>query len=188
MDYQARNEGAQRHDAQAVDGTPQTQSAAKWLACIAPRHRYLFALEQTGEVIRAATVTKVPFTHAWFCGLVSVRGELHGVIDLPDFLALHQGDMPQENSGVRRPLDAASGCILTLGAALGLPCGLVVGELEGLRSPGDFQRVSSGAENHSPLISGIYRDAANQHWLEVNLMEVVASAMARSISLEPALL
>lgn len=187
MDHPARNDGAQRHDAQTPDGTPQTQSAAKWLACIAPRHRYLFALEQTGELIRASAVTKVPFTHPWFCGLVSVRGNLHGVIDLPDFLALHRGDIPQKTSTVRRPLDSDSGCILTLGAALGLPCGLVVGELEGLRSPGDFQRVSSGAGDYGRLISGTYRDAADKHWLEVNLMEVVASAMARSISLEPAL-
>lgn len=178
MAYQERNNGAQDHQARTGEATPHGSSPAKWLACIAPQHRYLFALEHTGEVIRGATITKLPFTHAWFCGLISVRGKLHGVIDLPGFLATHQADRPQE----------VSGCIVTLGAALGLPCGLVVGKLEGLRSPGDFQRVSSRLVDHSPLISGVYRDPGDSQWLEVNLIDLVASAMERSISLEPELL
>ena len=178
MAYQERNDGAQEPQARTGEATPHGSSPAKWLACIAPQHRYLFALEHTGEVIRGATITKLPFTHAWFCGLISVRGKLHGVIDLPGFLATHQADRPQE----------VSGCIVTLGAALGLPCGLVVGKLEGLRSPGDFQRVSSRLVDHSPLISGVYRDPGDSQWLEVNLIDLVASAMERSISLEPELL
>ena len=188
MAYQERNAGTQEHQARTGEATSHGSSPAKWLACMAPQHRYLFALEHTGEVIRGATITKLPFTHAWFCGLISVRGKLHGVIDLPGFLATHQGDMPQESSGLEHPVHEVSGCIVTLGAVLGLPCGLVVGKLEGLRSPGDFQRVASRLGDHGPLISGIYRDPADRQWLEVNLIDLVASAMARSISLEPKLL
>jgi twitching motility protein PilI len=188
MAYQERNVAAPEHQTQTGEAGPQGSPPAKWLACISPHHRYLFALEHTGEVIRGAAITKLPFTHAWFCGLISVRGKLHGVIDLTGFLATHQGDMPQESTGLERPVHEASSCIVTLGAALGLPCGLVVGKLEGLRSPGDFQRVSSRPVDHSALISGIYRDPSDSQWLEVNLIDFVASAMARSISLEPELL
>jgi len=188
MDYQTSNEGAHKNDAQHGQGNPQGLSAAKWLACISPRHRYLFALEHTGEVIRGAVVTKVPFTQAWFCGLISVRGKLHGVIDLPDFLAMHQGGIQHEPSRLGRTMDAEGGCILTLGIGLGLPCGLLVGKLEGLRTSADFRSDWPSADKRAPLINGTYRDSNDGQWLEVNLIDLVQSAMAQPISLEHDLL
>lgn len=162
---------------------PQT---ATWLACMSPSQRYLFALKHTGEIIRGATVTKVPYTHAWFRGLINVRGQLHGVIDLPDFLAVHRGASPPAAVGPRRPTNQESACILTLGATLGLHCGLVVGQLEGLRSAGDFQSIANQPDKYGPLISGVYRDGSDSPWLEINLVDLVASALTRSISLEQA--
>ena len=174
---------AQAHDSQAEQNMQPSQPAAKWLACISPQNRYLFNLDQTGEIIRGAAVTKVPFTQPWFCGLISLRGKLHGVIDLPDFLALSRGAIPEESSGLRRQVDEQSSCILTLGTSLGMLCGLVVGRLEGLRNAEDFDHVPVSATHRGPLINGIYRDRSGSQWLEVNLVHLVSSLKGHSISM-----
>jgi twitching motility protein PilI len=180
------NTEAQTHDAQAAHGIQPAQPAARWLACVSPQNRYLFVLDHTGEIIRGATVTKVPFTQPWFCGLISLRGKLHGVIDLPDFLVISRGAISEESTGLRRQMDEQSGCILTLGPSLGMLCGLVVGKLEGLRSAGDFDPVPASAAHCGPLINGIYRDRNGSQWLEVNLADLVTSLKRHSISLAQA--
>jgi twitching motility protein PilI len=174
---------ARTGDVQTAQVAQQTQPVTKWLACISPQNRYLFPMDHTGEILRGATVTRVPFTQSWFCGLISLRGKLHGVIDLPEFLAISRGEVAEEFSGLRRQVDDQSGCILTLSALLGMKCGLVVGKLEGLRSSDDFQRVATSDADCGPLISGIYRDLSGSHWLEVNLIDLVASYKTRSISI-----
>lgn len=190
MAYPASNKeaGAQTRDAQAAQDVQQTQAASKWLACISPQNRYLFTMDHTGEILRGTTVTRVPFTHSWFCGLISLRGKLHGVIDLAEFLAISRGEIAEELRGLRRQVDDQSGCILTLSPSLGMPCGLVVGKLEGLRGPDDFQSQATSMPDCGPLISGIYRDLSGGHWLEVNLIDLVASYKTRSISIAEALL
>jgi twitching motility protein PilI len=180
------NTEALAHDSQAAHGIQPAKPAAKWLACVSPQNRYLFSLDQTGEIIRDATVTKVPFTQPWFCGLISLRGKLHGVIDLPEFLATSRGAIPEESGGLRRQMDEQSGCILTLGASLGMLCGLAVGQLEGLRSAEDFDHFSASATHCGPLINGIYQDHSGSQWLEVNLADLVISLKGHSISVAQA--
>ena len=180
------NTEAQTHDAQAAHGIQPAKPAARWLACVSPQNRYLFTLDHTGEIIREATVTKVPFTQPWFCGLISLRGKLHGVIDLPDFLATSRGVTPEESSALRRPVAEQSGCILTLSASLGMLCGLAVGQLEGLRSAEDFDPFPASATHCGPLINGIYRDHSGSQWLEVNLADLVISLKRHSISVAQA--
>jgi len=183
MAQHINNTQTQARDAQSAQAVPQAQATAKWLACISPQNRYIFTLDHTGEIIQGATVTKVPFTQPWFCGLISLRGKLHGVIDLPDFLALSRGTPPEESSGLRLQVDEQSGCILTLGTSLGMLCGLVVGKLEGLRNAEDFDHVPVSAAHRGPLINGIYRDRSGSQWLEVNLVHLVSSLKGHSISM-----
>ena len=177
------NTEAQTHDAQAAQDLQPAQPTAKWLACISPQNRYLFTLDHTGEIIRGANVTKVPFTQPWFCGLISLRGKLHGVIDLPEFLAISRGAIAEEASGLRRQVDEHNVCILTLGASLGMLCGLVVGKLEGLRNAEDFDHAPGSATHCGPLINGIYRDRSGSQWLEVNLADLVNALKRHSISM-----
>jgi len=153
----------------------QTQPAAKWLACSSAHQHYLFALEHTGEVIRGATVTKVPFTQTWFCGLISLRGKLLGVIDLPDFLALNGTDSPHESLGLQQRANEQNDFILIVGSALEIPCGLAVGKLEGLRSDDDFTHISAGSAANGPLVNDIYHDKTGSRWLAVNLIALVRS-------------
>lgn len=186
MAHYVSNTETQTQGAQAALGIQPAQPTAKWLACISPQNRYLFTLDHTGEIIRGATVTKVPFTQPWFCGLISLRGKLHGVIDLPYFLAISGGATPEEYIGLRRPVDEQGGCVLTLGASLGMLCGLVVGRLEGLRNAEDFDHVPVSAAHRGPLINDIYRDRSGSQWLEVNLADLVISLKRHSISVAQA--
>ena len=174
---------AQAHDSQAEQNMQPSQPAAKWLACISPQNRYLFNLDQTGEIIRGAPLTKVPFTQPWFCGLISLRGKLHGVIDLHDFLVASRGAIPSDSGSLRRQVDEQGVCILTLGASLEMLCGLVVGNLEGLRNAEDFDHVPASAAQFGPLIKCIYRDRSGSRWLEVNLADLVTSLKKHSISM-----
>jgi len=183
MAYHVSNTEARTHDAQAAQDIQPAQPTAKWLACISPKNRDLLTLDHTGEIIRGAPLTKVPFTQPWFCGLISLRGKLHAVIDLPDFLATSRGETPKEPIGLRRQTDEQGSCILTLGVSLGMQCGLVVGRLEGLRNPEDFDHVPVSAAHRGPLINGIYRDRNGSQWREVNLADLVSSLKRHSISM-----
>lgn len=172
--------------ADSRDGMERTlPGAAKWLGFSAPPLRYLFALEHIGEVLPARALTKIPFTQPWFCGAVSVRGVLHGVIDLAALLSLADGDdtdaaHPQAPS---RPQAETSGNhLVTISAALNWPCALVVGSLQGLRNPADFPGVIENISAGRRLLLAVRHDTLDAQWLEIDVPAVVA--LMRSLGIQ----
>ncbi len=155
--------------------------SAKWLAFKATQLHYLFALEHVGEVVQAREVTHVPFTQPWFCGAITLRGVLHGVINLAAFLYLGDHYTKATPHGYRLHADEKADQLVTINPALNCPCALMVGSLQGLRNPGDFPAEAEIGSSQSPLLVGIRRDRMNARWLEVDLPALVASVRSRSI-------
>ena len=58
-----------------------------WLAVMAGGVGYLLPLGQSGEIFPLANLQPVPYSKAWFLGVVNVRGSLFGVVDLARFVA-----------------------------------------------------------------------------------------------------
>ena len=155
--------------------------STKWLAFKAAQLHYLFALEHVGEVVQAREITHVPFTQPWFCGAITMRGVLHGVINLASFLYLGDQYNNATPHGCRLSVDEKADQLVTINPALNCPCALVVGSLQGLRKPGDFPGEAETSSSQSPLLVGIRRDRMHARWLEVDLPALVASVRSRSI-------
>src|SRR3989338_5371973 len=59
-----------------------------WLAVEIAGHGFLLPLEQAGEIFPLSALQPVPHSQPWFLGVANLRGQLHGVVDLPVFLGL----------------------------------------------------------------------------------------------------
>lgn len=62
------------------------------------RHRLVGAVGDVVEVLSLPAITPVPGAQPWMLGLANVRGSLHGVVDLKQFL---EGERSAVNEGQR---------------------------------------------------------------------------------------
>ena len=58
-----------------------------WLALRVGGMNLLFPLGQSGEIFPLTSLQPVPYSRAWFRGVLNIRGGLYGVVDLAAFLA-----------------------------------------------------------------------------------------------------
>ena len=96
--------------------------------------RYLIDLTEAGEIVPLPALTAVPLTQPWYLGLANIRGSLVGVVDLGRYFGQMSG---QPASPGTAPQGAAR--VITLTPALGVPCGLLVTRVFGLRHAADMQ-------------------------------------------------
>lgn len=144
---------------QAARTQPRIQS---WLAVECRGHGLLLPLEQAGEIFAMAPLQVVPHTQDWFAGVASLRGSLHGVIDLALFFGLP--DTPDSDGGH----DQAR--LIALGAALGLNCALLIDALAGLRSADQLQaEVDPDAAARPAFVTTRWRDADGRAWQVIDL-------------------
>jgi twitching motility protein PilI len=94
--------------------------------------RLLVDLAGAGEILALPTITPVPLVKPWYRGLINVRGNLLGVVDLSLFA-----------NGPATPLDQESR-VLSLGAELRFASGILVSRMLGLRHSADLVRVADG--------------------------------------------
>ncbi len=73
--------------------------SASWLAVEAGGARYLFPLNQSGEIFPWVSAQNVPYTQTWFAGVANLRGGLYGVVDLASFVS---GKTPPARSELAR--------------------------------------------------------------------------------------
>ncbi|WP_293779479.1 chemotaxis protein CheW [uncultured Oxalicibacterium sp.] len=130
--------------------------------------RWLLDLQSAGEIVSAEGITSVPLTQPWYLGLINLRGNLLGIVDLARF----QG-------GERTVLDKDSR-IVALSPALGFNCGLLVSRVLGLRHV-DEMRVHQADET---LIwaSTQYVDHEAHVWHELDLHKLVQQPEFLNIS------
>jgi twitching motility protein PilI len=133
-----------------------------WLAVECGTRGFLFPLREAGEIFPMTVIAPVPHSHHWFLGVANLRGHLHGVVDLADFL------------GVKAAATLREQCRLVgFSQSLGLNCALMVDRLAGLRSESELTPEPATEAGMQPAFAGQrLRDSAGRIWQELNLAEL----------------
>ena len=140
-----------------------TQARGKsWLAVECSGRGLLFPLSEAGEIFALAPIMPVPHSHRWFLGVSNLRGHLHGVVDLADFLGVKSQELGREQSR-----------LVGFNQSLDINCTLLVDRLSGLRSEAELTPEPELAGASRPAFVGMrLRDAAGRVWQELNLAEL----------------
>lgn len=150
----------QRELAQRLKGDSAAEAAqAARLGVQAAGQYFLIRLEEAGEVLAMGTITPVPLTRPWFCGLTNVRGNLFSVIDFSQFI----GGTPTATSADPR--------LLLINDRFRVSAALLVERMLGLRTLQQLERDDS--ETGFAWSKASYRDAEGRVWREISMAELV---------------
>ena len=138
-----------------------------WLAVESGGRGLLFPLGGAGEIFSLPTVLPVPHTVPWFVGVTSLRGSLHGVVDLAAFLGLRAPRSAGE------PLREGSH-LLALNQTLGSHCALLVDRLAGLRGEQHLNATDTDAAERPSFAGALWRDDNGRPWQEIDLAALAA--------------
>ena len=133
-----------------------------WLALESSGRGFLLPLREAGEIFALAPIMPVPHSHRWFLGVANLRGHLHGVVDLADFLGVKTPEVGREQSR-----------LVGFNQALDINCVLMVDRLSGLRSDDELTRVPHDAAVRPSFAGAQLRDGSGRVWQELLLSELV---------------
>lgn len=133
-----------------------------WLAVIMAGRHYLLPLSQSGEIFPVPSISRVPYTQSWFCGVANLRGGLYGVVDLVVLLDPHANVARSEQAWAQARL-------VTLNAQADVNSALVVDALMGLRRPESFVRSLPASPDAPPWLSQRFVDSEDCQWQEIDL-------------------
>ncbi len=136
--------------------------APSWLAVEAGEKKYLFPLDQSGEIFPWAGIQPVSYTQSWFLGVASLRGGLYGVVDLAGFV-------DGQASAFRSELARTESRLVSLNSALEVNCVLLIDKLAGLRKQDDFIDFSAPEPGAGAFFGNQYVDRNGASWQEINL-------------------
>ena len=154
--------------AQRLTAAKTEAATASWLAVEAGGQRFLVPLVQSGEIFPWAAVQAVPYTKPWYVGVASLRGGLHGVVDLLRLV----GGAAAGSSGLERVNSASR--LVSLHAALGVNAVLWIDRLLGLRNPGMFSAIAPRPQDAPPFFARCLIDNQGQTWQELDLQALAA--------------
>jgi twitching motility protein PilI len=117
---------------------------------------WLLRLDQVSEILFVAEIQEVPATQRWFRGVVNVRGQLMGAVDWSEF-----------RGGTPTPINYRTRLVL-LSDRLGVPAGLLVGAVTGLRSIQGLDRAPSAAAD-AGWKAASYAGSDGRAWHEPDL-------------------
>ena len=118
---------------------------------------YLLNLRDAGEIVSVGQISPIPLTRDWYLGLVNLRGNLIGVIDIQKF----QGQPKVELGADCR--------VVAFSSALAFNAGLLVSKVLGLRNVAEMHAQENSSENQSAWRKRSYVDNNNQIWYELSL-------------------
>lgn len=147
-------------------------ATASWLAVEAAGHRFLIPLVQSGEIFPWTNLQVVPYTKAWYVGVASLRGGLHGVVDLGLLAGLVTAVAPGR---VTDRVNSESR-LVSLHTALGVNAVLWIDRLMGLRNPSMFSAVQEAAAEAPPWFARRLTDPQGNLWQELNLQALATDA------------
>jgi twitching motility protein PilI len=137
-----------------------------WLAVECGGRGFLLPLREAGEIFALAPILPVPYSQRWFLGVANLRGHLHGVVDLAEFLGIKVRE-----SGREQPR------LVGFNQAMDINCVLMVDRLAGLRSEDELKPEPPEAGGAQPAFVGArLRDAAGRSWQEIRLGELAIDA------------
>ncbi|HEU4621156.1 MAG TPA: chemotaxis protein CheW [Burkholderiaceae bacterium] len=140
--------------AQRLAQAKSTPAAASRLGFAINERRWLMELPEAGEIVPIQDVASVPLTHAWFRGLINIRGNLVTVVDLSAFM----GGPP-----TRLERDSR---VLSFSPALEFNAGLLVTRMLGLHN---VSRWSVREPNDAPAWVTRGWDDGEAAWDEISL-------------------
>lgn len=153
----------QTHLAQRLNAAQSGQSPSRWLAVMAGASRLLLPLEFSGEISPLQPIAPLPHARPWFHGLVSLRGQVCGVVHLGQFI--------DEDAGGAAPALTPQARLIQFAAALDLNTALLVDQLVGLRNPDQLQIDRSiGSDLTRTWLGAAFRDESQTLWREVDLL------------------
>lgn len=144
---------------------------AAWLAVQAGSMRFLIPLAQAGEIFPEGAVQAVPYTQPWFLGVASLRGVLHGIVDLARFLASTAAPDPSGASpGV--VIAGAEAQWITFSAALDVQCAVRVDQLVGLRGRDAYVTSRAAAQDAPDGFGQVLLDSGGTPWQTLDLQRL----------------
>jgi len=154
--------------AQRLNAAKSEAATASWLAVEARGQRYLFPLVQSGEIFPWSPVQAVPYTKPWYAGVASLRGGLHGVVDL--------GRLVDRSPEPSLPSDrvTSEARLVSLHTALGVNAVLWIDRLLGLRNPAMFSALGDAPANAPAYFARCLVDHQGLKWQELDLQALAA--------------
>ena len=132
--------------------------------------RYLLNLREAGEIVSVGQITAVPLTRDWYLGLLNIRGNLIGVIDIQRF----QGQPLMEvNSDCR---------VVAFSTGLTFNAGLLVTKVLGLRNVAEMTAIQT-VDDTNGWMQQSYVDNNAQSWFELNLSNLIQDSSFLHIGL-----
>ena len=154
--------------AQRLTAAKTEAATASWLAVEAGGERFLVPLVQSGEIFPWTTVQSVPYTKPWYAGVASLRGGLHGVVDLPGLIG-----RASVATGAALERVTSETRLVSLHAALGVNAVLWIDRLLGLRNPVMFSAIAPRPPQAPPYFARCLIDHQGQTWQELDLQALV---------------
>jgi len=142
---------------------------ATWLAVEAGGSRYLLPLVQSGEIFPWSALQRVPYTKSWYAGVASLRGGLHGVIDLARLVetTIHAHPLPVNDRVT------SESRLVSLHTALGVNAVIWIDRLLGLRNPAMFSAIGANPQGAPSYFTRSLVDVQGQSWQELDLQALV---------------
>ena len=151
---------------------------ASWLAVETGGHRFLVPLVQSGEIFSWANLQTVPYTKPWYVGVASLRGGLHGVVDLGQLSgAVAAGPDARVSDRV-----TSESRLVSLHAALGVNAVLWIDRLLGLRSPAMLESLAESQPDAPAWFARRLIDGEGRSWQELNLQALAGDTEFLSIA------
>ena len=147
--------------AERMQAARREQRGQSWLAVECRGQGLLLPLEQAGEIFPPSAVMPVPHTKPWFIGVANLRGGLHGVVDLAQFLGLPAAPAAEPGREQSR--------LVAFGTALNLNCALLVDRLAGLRSTDQLKVAPGDAAQRPVFAGGLWLDDSQRPWQALDL-------------------
>ena len=142
---------------------------ARRLAVTIGQAHCLIRLSDAGEILPLSSLPapmRVPLTQPWYLGLVNLRGNLVGIIDLAAL------------SGCEAQARERDSRVLVFSPALAPNCGLLLSSVLGLRHISEMTQISKNNDAKNELIGivGRYKDKAGIEWSEIGLATLLKEA------------
>jgi twitching motility protein PilI len=115
---------------------------------------WLVEMTDISEVMPLPTLTPVPLTKPWYCGVANVRGNLYSIVDLGAFLG---NELTQRDARNR---------VLLLGQRFAFNTGLLVSRVLGLRNTSNWRQDKVDDEVH-------FQDGNGQTWRKLDITQML---------------
>ncbi|MCO5118446.1 MAG: chemotaxis protein CheW [Burkholderiaceae bacterium] len=129
--------------------------------------RWLVELADAGEIVPVPErIVAVPLTHAWFKGLVSLRGALFGVSDLSEFAGKGPTAIGRESR------------LVSFAGRFGVNAAIIASRMLGLHGIESMTREETdrGDGAVAPWVGATWIDAEGRRWRELSVERLCSDA------------